>query len=99
MFLAVAAALLFFPARASSGGADELRVLFLGDSAGHRPAERFKQLEPVFRAKHIDMTYTESLDDLNPAKLAGYDCLAIFANHTATNCALFQYSFGKLRAV
>jgi putative membrane-bound dehydrogenase-like protein len=62
---------------------DELRVLFLGDNAAHRPAERFKQIEPVLREKDIELTYTDSLGDLNPAKLAGFDCLAIFANHTA----------------
>ena len=28
------------------------------------------------------MDYTEKLEDLNPGKLAGYDALAIYANHT-----------------
>src|SRR5688572_8599449 len=36
----------------------KLKVLFLGDNAGHRPADRFKQLQPVFAARGIDMTYT-----------------------------------------
>src|SRR5688500_12551964 len=62
--------------------ANELRVLFLGDNGHHRPADRFKQLQPVMREKQIDLVYTESLADLNSAKLAGFDALAIFANHT-----------------
>src|SRR5688500_10060644 len=63
--------------------ANELRVLFLGDNGHHRPADRFKQLQPVMREKQIDLVYTESLADLNSAKLAGFDALAIFANHNA----------------
>jgi putative membrane-bound dehydrogenase-like protein len=59
-----------------------LRVLFLGDSGHHRPADRFKQIQPVLSARGIELVYTESLEDLNSAKLAGFDCLAIFANHT-----------------
>ena len=59
-----------------------LRVLFLGDTGHHQPAERFKQLQPVLAARHIEMDYTEALEDLNPAKLAGYDCLMIYANWT-----------------
>ena len=59
-----------------------LRVLFLGDSGHHRPADRFKQLQPVLLKKGIELEYTEKLEDLNPAKLAGYDALVIYANHT-----------------
>jgi putative membrane-bound dehydrogenase-like protein len=62
--------------------ANELRVLFLGDNGHHRPADRFKEIQPVLRAKQIDLIYTDSLKDLNPSKLAGFDALAIFANHT-----------------
>lgn len=57
-------------------------MLFLGDNGHHRPADRFKQIQPVLAGKGIDLTYTESLADLNEFKLAGYDSLAIFANHT-----------------
>ena len=67
------------------GAADappRLRVLFLGDDGHHNPADRFKQLEPVLAERRIELDYTESLDSLNPAKLAGYDCLLIYANHT-----------------
>src|SRR5712671_2620098 len=59
-----------------------LRVLFRGDTGHHRPADRFKQLEPVLRRHRIEVDYTESLDDLSPAKLAGYDGLLIYANWT-----------------
>jgi type 1 glutamine amidotransferase len=65
-----------------AGSAQPLRVLFLGDEGHHRPEDRFRQLQPVMTARGIEMVYTGSLDDLNPARLAGYDCVAIFANHT-----------------
>ena len=60
----------------------KLKVLFLGDAAGHRPADRFKQLQPVLAKRGIDLTYTDKLDDLNAKTLAGYDALMIYANHT-----------------
>src|SRR6266508_1510266 len=66
----------------AAGAASTLRVLFLGDNGHHRPVERFKQLQPMLAKKGIELDYTEKLDDLNSAKLAGYDALAIYANHT-----------------
>jgi uncharacterized protein len=57
-----------------------LRVLFLGDHGHHQPAERFAQLEPVLAGRGIELVYTENLADLDPAVLAGYDALAVFAN-------------------
>lgn len=63
-------------------GADTLRVLFLGDTGHHQPAARFKQLQPVLDKRNIDLTYTEALEDLTAEKLAGFDCLVIYANHT-----------------
>ncbi|MDY3561519.1 ThuA domain-containing protein [Gemmata sp. JC673] len=60
----------------------KLNVLFLGDAAGHRPADRFKQLQPVFAKRGIELTYTDKLDDLNAKTLGGYDALMIYANHT-----------------
>lgn len=59
-----------------------LRVLFLGDRAGHRPAERFAILQPVLEKRSIEMTYTESAPDLNPARLAQFDCVMLYANIT-----------------
>ncbi|MFM8274484.1 MAG: ThuA domain-containing protein, partial [Gemmata sp.] len=60
----------------------KLKVLFLGDAAGHRPAERFKQLQPALEKRGISLTYTDKLDDLNAKTLGGYDALMIYANHT-----------------
>src|SRR5438876_3986050 len=54
-----------------------LRVLFLGDEGHHRPADRFKQLQPVLAKKGIELIYTDKLEDLTAEKLAGYDALAI----------------------
>jgi uncharacterized protein len=71
--------------RAAAATADTnstVRVLFLGDRAGHRPADRFAILEPVLAKRNIEMTYTESMEDLNPSKLATVDCLMIYANIT-----------------
>jgi putative membrane-bound dehydrogenase-like protein len=60
----------------------KLKVLFLGDNAGHAPATRFKLLQPVLAARGIELTYTDKVDDLNAANLDKYDGLAIYANHT-----------------
>jgi type 1 glutamine amidotransferase len=59
-----------------------IRVLFLGDRAGHRPAERFAQLEPVLTPRQIEFTYTEAMTNLNPTYLAQFDALLIYANIT-----------------
>ena len=59
----------------------KLNVLFLGDNAGHQPPARFRQLQPVLAARGITLTYTDKVADLNPATLAKYDGLMIFANH------------------
>ncbi len=57
-----------------------IKVLFLGDSGHHQPAARFAQLEPVLAGRGIELVYTENLADLDPAVLADYDALAVFAN-------------------
>src|SRR5882762_3130245 len=67
-----------------------LRVLFLGDNGHHRPEDRFKQLEPILAERGIKISYTASLDDLSSSKLAGYDCLLIYANHTKISPAQEQ---------
>src|SRR4051812_43655766 len=59
-----------------------IRVLLLGDNGHHRPADFYKAVEPTLRRKNIEVDYTEQLEDLNAAKLSGYDCLMIFANWT-----------------
>jgi len=67
---------------AFTSSAAPLQVLFLGDNAGHRPTNRFALMQPALAPRGIEMTYTDSLDDLNPAKLGRYDALVIYANHT-----------------
>ena len=57
-----------------------LTVLFLGDQGHHKPGDRAPQLIPVMATRGIDVTYTESMADLNPATLAKYDVLMIYAN-------------------
>ena len=59
-----------------------LTLLFLGDNAAHKPAERFRQLEPAFADRGIKLVYTDKADDLNPATLAKYDGLMLYANTT-----------------
>jgi type 1 glutamine amidotransferase len=59
-----------------------LRVLFLGDRAGHRPAQRFAILEPVLAKRGIEMVYTEAMTNLNSENLARFDCLMVYANVT-----------------
>ena len=68
----------------SQAPADPVRVkvLFLGDKGHHRPADRFAQLEPVIKQRGIDLTYTDSMSDLNPQTLGGYDGLMIYSNET-----------------
>ncbi len=81
----LAAALGPIPARAQGQAkaptAPPLKVLFLGDKVGHhRPADRSAQLIPAMAVRGVEVTYTEALADLNPANLAKYDALLIYAN-------------------
>jgi putative membrane-bound dehydrogenase-like protein len=62
--------------------AGSLRVLFVGDNGHHKPADRFKQLQPALAKQGIELIYTDKVEDLNPARLAGFDCIAIYANTT-----------------
>lgn len=77
--LAAAVAVCLFAVTASAA---PLRVLFLGDNAGHKPTNRFALMQPALAPHGIELTYTESLDDLNPENLGHYDALLIYANHT-----------------
>src|SRR3954463_16162401 len=87
-----------FAAPALAAEPAKLKVLFLGDNAGHKPAERFKQLQPVFAKRGIELTYTDKLDDLNAKNLGAYDALMIYANHTKIGAeqekALLEYVEG-----
>ena len=57
-----------------------VKVLFLGDRGHHTPMERVRQVYSIFAQHGIDLTYTESMSDLNPATLGRYDVVALYAN-------------------
>lgn len=59
-----------------------LHILFLGDGGHHQPAARFRQLDPALRPRGIELTYTDKLESLSAAGLAGYDGLIVYANWT-----------------
>jgi putative membrane-bound dehydrogenase-like protein len=59
-----------------------IKILFVGDKGHHRPAERFRQIQPVLAARGIDLTYTDKVEALNPGLLGRYDGLLIYANTT-----------------
>ena len=79
----VLALLALAPALATAAEPPPLKVLFLGDSGHHKPAERYRQLEPVFARRGIEMVYTDRLESLNAATLGKYDALVLYANHEA----------------
>jgi type 1 glutamine amidotransferase len=60
---------------------ERIRVMFLGDSGHHKPAERMAQIHTVMAARVIDLFYTDQVTDLTANKLAHYDCLILYANH------------------
>src|SRR5436190_23145699 len=59
-----------------------LKLLFLGDKAGHQPVTRFRIIQPVLARNNIDVTYTDQVSVLDPKTLASYDGLIIYANTT-----------------
>src|SRR6266542_4223688 len=79
LLLAVSA-LLLLVSRAEA--APKIKILFLGDNGHHRPAERFRQLQPVIEKRGIELTYTDKVEALTPRVLAGYDGLILYANTT-----------------
>jgi putative membrane-bound dehydrogenase-like protein len=60
--------------------AKPIKLLFLGDNGHHKPAERFRQLQPVLQKRGIELTYSDKPDALDPKVLAGYDGLIVYAN-------------------
>lgn len=71
---------LLSPSVAFADETGRLEVLFLGDDGHHKPKDRFFQALPALHPKGINLTYTDKLSDINPANLAKYDALAIYAN-------------------
>ena len=72
--------LLLLASRGFGADPPQAKLLFLGDNGHHQPAARFKQLQPVMKARGIELVYTDKLDDLNAENLAKYDGLVIYAN-------------------
>ncbi len=72
-----------------------IKILFLGDNGHHKPADRFRQLQPVLAKRGIDLSYTDKVEALSAKMLAGYDGLMIYANHTKwapeNEAALIEY--------
>lgn len=68
--------------RAGAEPGRDLSILFLGDNGHHVPIERARQIIPVLSLRGIDITYSDRVDDLNPATLAPYDGLIVYANTT-----------------
>ena len=65
-----------------AGAADSktLKLLYLGDNGHHQPRARFGQLQPVMKARGIELQYTDVVGDLNAEKLAKFDGVVLFAN-------------------
>ena len=70
------------PSLIAAGSNDSVRVLFLGDRAGHRPTNRFAVLQPALASRNIELTYTEAMTNLNSAYLPQFDAVLIYANIT-----------------
>lgn len=63
--------------------ADEpIRILFLGDTGHHRPADRAAQLIPAMKERGIEVQYTDDMNVLKPEALAKFDGLLIYSNET-----------------
>jgi putative membrane-bound dehydrogenase-like protein len=77
-FLVISACFAYLSADAAEPS--RINILFLGDQGHHRPADRFRQIQPVLARRGIDVTYTERVADLNAATLAQYDALLLYAN-------------------
>ncbi len=81
MFVRLLTVLAFgFVVHATEAASPALRVLFLGDTGPHRPADRAAQLIPVLANRGIDVTYTEDVAVLDRDFLARFDALLIYAN-------------------
>ena len=65
---------------ARSQESESLKILFLGDQAGHQPESRFYLLDAALKSRGFSLTYTEDLDDLTLENLRKYDALLLYAN-------------------
>jgi len=96
--LAVVVGLLIVPVLAQADEKKPIKILFLGDNAGHKPQTRFKILQPVLAKRGIELTYTDKMEDINDKNLAKYDGLIIYSNITKITSeqekALLEYVEG-----
>src|SRR5947209_5619158 len=69
--------------RADSAQPRRVKALFLGDNGHHQPLERCRQIFTLLGRRGIDVTYTDSLADLNPENLNRFDALLLYANWTS----------------
>ena len=85
-FLAAGAAVVLIAAYSFLGAqtaAPGVKILFLGHHSEHHNSAKFEpMLASALASEGITFTYTEDPADLNPAKLAQFDALLIYANHT-----------------
>jgi putative membrane-bound dehydrogenase-like protein len=66
----------------NSQKARRAEILFLGHSSEHHPSRKYAPwLATALFQNGINLTYTESLEDLNTDNLNKYDGLVIYANH------------------
>jgi putative membrane-bound dehydrogenase-like protein len=74
------------PGQSSGRTARPMRVLFLGhdQAAPHNPAKMFPILAAPLARKGIQLTYVATpAEALDPARLARYDALMMYGNHTS----------------
>lgn len=79
-FVALSIIFAGMPQAHSAEPAKPLKLLYLGDNGHHQPRARFGQLQPVLKARGIELEYTDVVGDLNAEKLAKFDGLVLFAN-------------------
>ncbi len=94
-YLAALLSCLAITVSARPADAAELKLLFLGDNGHHRPADRFRQIEPVLNQRGIELTYTDDMNSLQPDTLNRYDGVIVYANideiEPAQAAALLRY--------
>src|SRR5690625_57941 len=62
-------------------GEERLKVLFLGDDAGHEPAVRLRDIARPMLDRGIELFYTSELEDIHLGNLRRYDAVLFYANY------------------
>ena len=62
-------------------GDERLKVLFLGDDAGHEPAVRLRDIARPMLDRGIELFYTSDLEDIHLENLRRYDAVLFYANY------------------